>query len=504
ARVARALRSGEHIGIFGDYDADGITSTAALYRALISVIGDAKVTPFVPNREDGYGVSRRGVHHLADAGCTLMIAVDTGSNDHDAIALAQSLGMDVVILDHHEVEDGEPEGSVLVNPQLHPEGAYTELTGAGVAYLFVLALAREGFPVFHIDADDPSRILDLITLGTVTDVGALQGANRKIVRAGLDVLRRSSRTGIQAMIRHGEFNPDTLTSDRISFGLGPRLNAIGRIADPAAALRLLLTDDIEEANDLAMLLEQANHTRRLRTNDILADVAEKILRLPDWETRPFIALHAPEWESGLVGPIANKIVEKMGVPAIVMQERNGVLSGSGRSVHGVDLLELLREAEPLMTRYGGHAGAGGVTLPAENFEAWNAAILAAIAEKGHTLPQPPVVTLHAWLPEQAWRLDVARVLQQLQPFGHGNAEPIFGIEHARLIRYSTMGREKNHLKLVIGTLGREMEAILWGGAGRSHELTLATHVDLAGTLGINEWQGVERLQMVLKDFHRAD
>lgn len=504
ARASRALRVGERIGIFGDYDADGVTSTAALWRALASVIGEERVTPFVPNRDDGYGVSPRGIRFLAESGCTLMIAVDTGSNDHEAVQLARSLGMDVIILDHHEVEAAGPDGAILVNPHLHPAGAYTELTGAGVTYLFVLALAQEGFPVFRLDENDPKRILDLVTLGTVTDVGTLQGANRRIVRAGLEELRRTSRPGIQAMIRHGEFNPAKLTSDRISFGLGPRLNAIGRIADPTAALRLLLTDDVDEANDLAQTLEQANRTRRLRTDDILADVAERILRLPDWQSRPFIALHAAEWESGLVGPIANKIAEQMGVPAIVMQERNGVLSGSGRSVHGVDLLELLREAEPLMNRYGGHAGAGGVTLPAENFDAWNAAILAAIERQGHALPQPPSVTLHAWLPEVARRLDVARAIDQLQPFGRGNAEPVFGIEHARLVRYMTMGKEKTHLKLIIGTAGREMEAILWGGAARSRELALATHVDLAGTLGINEFRGIERLQMILKDFRRSD
>lgn len=504
ARTARALKDGEHIGIFGDYDADGITSAALLYRALASAAGEKRITPFVPDRADGYGVSPRGVRFLADEGSTLMIAVDCGSNDIQAVELAQSLGMDVIILDHHEINGAGPEGVILVSPKLHPQAVYSELTGAGVAWLFVLALLEAGFPIARMDADDPAQMLDLVTLGTVADVGALRGANRVIVRHGLEILRRTTRPGIQAIMRHGDFDPARITTDRISFGLGPRLNAAGRVGCSTTALELLLTDDVGIANALAMKLEQWNHTRRLRTDDILAQVAQQILALPDWQTRPFIALYGAEWDTGLAGPIASKIAERLGVPALVMHERDGVLTGSGRSVHGVNLLSLLEAAAPLMTRYGGHAGAGGVTLPLENFEAFNAAVIAAVAEQQLSLPQPPAIQLHAWLPEQAQQLEVARVLNLLQPFGHDNAEPTFGVQHARLLRYTVMGKEKQHLKLTIGTSGREMEAILWRGAGRSSELVRTTHVHLAGTLGINRFNGVERLQIVLKDFRKAE
>ena len=504
ARTSTALRNHEHIGIFGDYDADGITSTALLFRAIASVTGEDHVTAFIPSRSDGYGVSARGVRHLAEQGSTLMIAVDCGTNDTESVAVARSLGMDVIILDHHEIDGTSPDDVILVSPQLHPDGIYQELTGAGVTYLFVLALAAEGFPVFHLDDDQPERVLDLVTLGTVTDVGALRGANRVLVRQGLDVLRHSSRPGIQAIIRHGDFDPAKLTADRISFGLGPRLNAAGRVGKPEAALRLLLTTDKEEANDLAMQLEQWNHTRRLRSDDILAQVEEKILAIPDWQTRPFIALYGPDWDTGLVGPIASKIAERMGVPALVMHEHDGVLTGSGRSVHGIDLLDLLHEAKPLLTRYGGHAGAGGVTMPVANFAAFNDAIIAAVQRKGLALPQPPSIAIDAWLPEQAQRLDVARILNVLEPFGRDNVQPVFGIEKARLLRYDAMGKAREHLKLRIGTPGRELEAILWQGAHRSAELTLATHVALVGTLGINAWNGNERLQLILQDFRRID
>jgi single-stranded-DNA-specific exonuclease len=306
------------------------------------------------------------------------------------------------------------------------------------------------------------------------------------------------------MFRHGEFDPGKLTADRISFGLGPRLNAAGRVASPTTALKLLLAEDDATANDLARELERYNHTRRLRHDQMLREAVEQVQATPGWETQPFIVLYHPGWESGLVGPIASKIVEHLGRPAIVMREEDGVLHGSGRSVHGVDLVDLLNDAASLLGRYGGHAGAAGVTLPLENLDRFRQTIEEGIRRRDYALPQPPALHLDAWLPEIAQRLDVARVLECMQPFGHGNAEPMFGITDAFLIKYSTMGKEKQHLKLHIGTGQREMEAILWRGAERSQELIGARRVHLAGRLGINEFRGNQRLQLILEDFRRAD
>jgi len=503
-RVGAALEANEQIAIFGDYDADGVTSAALLYRALASVIGEDHVTAFVPDRADGYGVSERGVRHLASDGATLLIAVDSGSNDHEAVQLARSLGMDVIILDHHKIDGQPPQGAITVNPQLHPDLLYGELTGVGVSYLLVRALAMRGFRIARLDGDDERQMLDLVALGTVSDVAPLRGANRILVRHGLEVLRNTRRTGLRAMIRHGEFDPQKLNADRISFGLGPRLNAAGRVASPTAALDLLLTEDDSVANGLAQQIERHNTTRRLRTDQMLREAVGQIASMPDWETRPLIELHHPEWETGLVGPIASKIVENLGRPALVMREENGMLSGSGRSVPGVDLVALLNEAEPLLTRFGGHEGAAGVTLPRENLERFNQTIVEAVARHHLDLPRPPELRLDAWLPEIAQRLDVARTLECLEPFGQDNRVPLFGINDARLLDYTVMGRERTHLKMTIGTGQREMEAILWRGAARSHELVGARRVHLAGRLSINVFRGIERLQLTLEDFRRAD
>lgn len=498
-RADSAIRNGERIGIFGDYDADGVTATALLARALRSATAEERVVPFVPSRTDGYGVSERGMRRLADAGCSLMIAVDCGSNDIEAVELARSLGMDVIILDHHALNGTGPEGAVLVSAQLREDRAYRELTGVGIAYLFVLGLMELGHPVARLDDGDASRMLDLVALGTVADVGALSGANRVLVRHGLERLRAADRPGVRAMLRHGAMEPASITADRISFGLGPRLNAAGRVSSPDAALELLLTDDHDTADRLAMQLERWNTHRKERTDHILAEIAERILALPDWASRPFLALHGPGWDKGLVGPIAAKITERLGVPALVLHEENGVLSGSGRSVPGVNLLAALRAADGLMIRYGGHSGAAGVTLPLAHFDAFEATVTDAINAQGVSLPHPPALELHAWLPEQAQQLGIVRVLDHLEPFGQDNPIPVFGVKAARVLDIRTMGRERQHLKVSVGNRGRGLDAILWGGAHRASEIRGAGYLDLAGTLGINTWNGMQTLQLILKD-----
>ncbi len=498
-RTEQAIRRNEHIGIFGDYDADGITSATLLTRALRSAMPNGTVTPFVPDRTDGYGVSERGVRLLADAGCTLLIAVDTGTNDRQVVHLAQQVGMDVIVLDHHEV-GSNPADAILVNPKLDPANSMPELVGVGVAWFFAMGLLDRGHDIARLDGGDVSAMLDLVAIGTVADVGALHGANRLLVAHGMERLHRSERPGVRALARFSEKPLHEVTTTDISFRIGPRLNATGRVASPDKALKLMLAEDDDTANRYGVFVEQCNANRKAATDQIMREVAQKILNTPGWEQLPIVALYGEGWSTGLVGPIASKITERLGIPAIVMQQQGDVLTGSGRSVSGVNLLNIIASAEDLLTRYGGHAGAGGVTLPLANYHEFVERITAAASQPGLNLPQPPVVKLDAWLPEEAFRPSIVTDLTALEPYGHGNTYPIFGAQKARLLRYDTMGRDNVHLKLTLGTRGRELQAIMWGGAHRSSELVGATHVDVCGELGINTWQGTSTLQMIMQDF----
>ena len=498
-RTVDAIQANEHIGIFGDYDADGITSVTLLTRSLRSAMPNGQVTPFVPDRIDGYGVSERGVRLLADAGCTLMIAVDVGTNDSQMVDLAKSLGMDVLVLDHHEVSS-HPADCTIVNPKIDRQNSLPELVGVGVAWFFVMGLLDRGYDIARLDDGDVSAMLDLVAIGTVADVGSLQGANRVLVAHGLKRLHRSNRPGVRALARFSEVPLQSVTSEDISFRLAPRLNATGRVASPEKALRMMMAEDDDTANRYGHFVEQCNTNRKAQTDHIMREVAQKILHTQGWEDLPIIALHGQNWSTGLVGPIASKITERLGVPAIVMQQQGDVLTGSGRSVHGGNLLDIISEADSLLTRYGGHAGAGGVTLPLSNYRDFVDVITSAAGRPALGLPQQPVVKLDAWLPEQAFRLSIMDDLEMLAPFGTGNEMPVFGVPKARLLYVNTMGRDKTHLKLTLGTPGRELEAIMWGGAHRSGELVGATHIDVCGKLSVNTFQGKKSLQLFMEDF----
>lgn len=498
-RTTAAIDANEHIGIFGDYDADGLTSVTLLTRALRSAMPNGQITPFVPDRTDGYGVSERGVRLLAEAGCSLMIAVDTGTNDDKVIELAKSLGMDILVLDHHEVGT-HPADCIIVNPKLDPKNSIPELVGVGVAWMFAMGLLDRGYDIARLDGDDVSAMLDLVAIGTVADVGILQGPNRMLVAHGLERLHRSDRPAVRALARFSETSLSAVTSEDIGFRIGPRLNATGRVASPEKALRMMLAEDDDTANRYGHFVEQCNTNRKAQTDHITREVAQKILNTPNWESMPIVAVYNENWSTGLVGPIASKISERLGVPAIVMQRKGDFLTGSGRSVPGVDLLSIIKEADPLLTRYGGHEGAAGLTLPVENYHEFVEVLTAAASRPGLGLPQPPQVKLDAWLPEAAFRLSIIDDLEELAPFGTGNETPVFGVPAARLLYVNTMGKDRSHLKLTLGTPGRELQAIMWGGAHRSGELTGATHVDVCGKLSVNEFQGKRSLQIFMEDF----
>lgn len=502
ARVRRAFDVGERIGIFGDYDCDGITSATVLTRAFRGVLPADQVVPFVPDRADGYGVSERGVRLLHDAGCTLLVAVDTGSNDHPVVKLAQDCGMDVVILDHHAIHSTGPDDAVLINPQLNDAGVGQELTGVGVAFLFVLALQQLGYPVARLEGGDLHRLLDLVALGTVADVGVVTGLNRSLVGAGMHCLRQTDRPGIIAMLRQGQLTQDAIDTGVIGFQLAPRLNATGRVATPTTGLQLMLAERLADAEPCAMQIEAWNTERKLRTNEILREVVSQITALPAWESLPLVALYGRSWDTGLVGPIASKVAEKLGVPAIIMQDQDGRLTGSGRSVPGVNLLRILDTAADQMIRYGGHSGAAGVTLSRDAYPAWLQQLQSAARDQG-PLPHAPSITIHAWLPDAARRTDLVRALEVLEPFGRHNPQPVFGIQRARVLGVRAMGREDQHLKVTISAPEGAMDVLWFGGGSHLAELRLATTIDAAGTLAINNWQGQETLQLVAQEIRRS-
>lgn len=504
-RVETALRNREPIGIFGDYDTDGVTSSALLTRALRSASGgEQPVAVRLPRRLEGYGLSVTGVNDLAAAGVRLLIAVDCGSKDHAAVSWARQQGMDVVILDHHRLTEATPDDAIVASAQLLEDSPYRTLSAAGLAFLLATALARAGWDAGDGPGAEPHSLIDLAMIGLIGDVSALTGVNRHIVRDGLRRLRNEPRPGLRAMGEIGGIDLARIVSTDVAFQISPRLNAPGRLGDPEPAFALLATDDPGKAGQLAKGVEQANQQRKVLQDRILREIEESLLKNPGQLERRVLIFHGPGWASGIVGLAASKLADRFGRPVIVLSRDDDVAHGSARSIPGFDIAAALSDHSALLVRHGGHERAAGLALPVGNLGDLQEALDAAIARSDARPPGPPRLEIDADLPPERLRLETARLVQTLGPFGEGNPVPLFRISQAPLHEYLVMGRERQHLKMRLVTGGQPVDAILWNGAARSPELVGRRIVDVAGTLETNVWNGTTRVQVRVEDFRITD
>lgn len=497
-RIAAAVRNTETIGIFGDYDVDGTTSVATLGLALTAAGAGPRTHFRLPTRAEGYGLSGTAIDEFLEAGVDLMVALDCGSSDRGVVAYAQALGMDVVILDHHQMHDTGPEGAVVVSAYRPDGGEYRELSAAGLTWLLVDALANAGLTVAP-DERGAEAYLDLAALGLIGDVSPMTGASRTIVRAGLTQLARQPRPGIEALANAAKVDLTRASTSDIAFRITPRLNAPGRMGDPNLALDLLLAPNPIVAYELVLDLEDLNTKRKAATDEIARE-AERLLQLePGWDTRPVLVVRSPGWQAGVVGIVAARLAETYNRPAMVLVEEDGILRGSMRAPDGFDVAAALARCSPLLRSHGGHRLAGGLSLDAGYADDLVEQMTSIASDR---TPAPaPTLQLDAELQEKHLNLEIARLVRTLEPFGNGNEEPVFLLRNARLQKYDVMGPKKDHLSLTIGN-GRPVRAVFFGAAARSRELVGVRNIDLAFTLTEGEWNG-PKLDVLVKDFRAA-
>ncbi len=500
ARTAAALARQETIGVFGDYDVDGVTSTAIVVTALRRASSEDRVVSLLPERNDGYGLNSAAIHLFRQRGVSLVIAVDCGSTDFDHARQILDAGMDLIVIDHHHMTEAGPSGAITVSPRLDPSSDLQDLTAAGLAWLFVQALSGTKEGARASSAAQARDYLDLAALGTVADVAPLTGPNRVIVQAGLRLIRSGSRPGLAALLQTANQEPSGVTARTISHAIAPRLNAAGRLASPRLALDLLLAPDQRSAAAPARALEEVNIRRRQRSADVSREAYDLISRQPGWREKPVIAAASDTWEAGIVGAVASRLSEELRRPVFLFRRADGVLSGSARSVEGLDLMASLGEIDPLLERYGGHSLAAGLSLREEHLPALESHLTGILLASGVEVPAPKRLRIDANLPPALATVETARALHDLEPFGRSNEEPLLRLCGVNLIQYSTMGSERNHLKVVVDVGGNRLDAIAWRGAERSRELMARRTVDLVGRLEINAWNGRERVQMILEDF----
>ena len=498
-RILRAVDGGEPILVHGDYDVDGICSTALLTLWLRHLGG--RVTPFVPHRtRDGYDLGPAGVEAARRAGAGLIVTCDSGISAHEAVRSAGKIGIDVVVTDHHTPGPELPPAVAVVNPA-RSDCSYPNpsLAGAGVAFKLCQLLGRMRGRAF----EELLPYLDLVALATIADLVPLRGENRVLVRFGLRALAATQRPGLLALMAVTGKDPSSVDAGSVGFVLGPRLNAAGRIGDPMDALRLLVTEDRDEARVLAEVLEEANRERREEDARTLEEALGRLRATYD-PARDFgLVVEGDGWHPGVVGIVASRVVDRLHRPAVLVAVDGDSARGSARSVPSVNLYEAVRDCAPHLRRFGGHRQAAGMDLDAGEIPAFRAAFNRAVeSQLGGTAPRP-VLRADGPLPLEEATEELHHFLGYMGPFGIGNPRPTFVPRGARLSGEARVvgGR---HLKLRVSAPGGELDAIGFGLAERVSPADVGRGpVDILFHLRDNEYRGVRSLQARLVDLRPA-
>ena len=489
-RIQAAVANGEKIVIYGDYDADGITSTAVMYETLDEV--GAQVEFFIPNRfTDGYGPNLDEYQRLIDGGAQLIVTVDNGVSGAKEIEYANSRGVDVVITDHHELPEKLPEAAAIVHPK-YPGSEYAggDLSGVGVAFKTAWALTEEF----------PQEMLDLVAIGELADLVDVTGENRALITWGLKQLRQGMRPGLHQLVKLAKLNEDQLSDQDVGFGIAPRLNALGRIDDANEGVLLLTTMDDREGKEIAQEVENANQTRQQLVAKI-TDEALRQARASENTDRSTLLLLGHEWHQGVLGIVASRVVEETGKPTIVASVNDGdeIAKGSGRSHDRFDLFEALQKHRDLMTAFGGHAQACGMSFNIDQVDQLRAALEQEAKARGLAESGPIKLDLAASLSPDDVNENLYDQLQRLAPFGPGNPEPVFAIHADRINNVKTMGKQQEHLKFELRGQKNSAAVVAFGKADLAPLLLAGVPVTIAATLGINEWHGKRTAQLMLKD-----
>lgn len=490
-RIQEAIERGEQITIYGDYDADGITSTAVMYETLQAV--GANVNYYIPNRfKDGYGPNADAYQRLIEQGTQLFVTVDNGVSGKDVIDPVMAQGVDVVITDHHEMPAELPKAVAIVHPQ-YPGSDYpfAGLSGVGVAFKLAWALTDEF----------PAELLDLVAIGEIADVVSVADENRALITMGLQELRQGLRPGLHALVKQAGLNEQRLTDQDIGFGIAPRLNALGRVSDAGVGVEILTTLDEQAGTQLAAQVEAANQQRRRLVDQVMTAASEQA-QAPENQDQPVLVLLGRGWHQGILGIVASRIREQTGKPTIIATtDQDGrVAKASGRSDDRFNLFTALDAHRDLMTSFGGHPAACGLSFEVDQLAALQAALRDEAAKQKFDWHEPAPLALAAQLTPQEVDEQLYDDLQKLAPFGPDNEEPIFEFSDVHPTNVKTMGKDNNHLKFSL--LGKHADvAVVAFGWGADLQLFRAQggQVDIAAKVAINEWHGQRQVQLMLVD-----
>lgn len=496
ARITRAVDNMEKIAVYGDYDADGVTSTAMLYSYLET--RGADVIFYIPQREgEGYGMNIGAVEYLKEQGVSLIVTVDNGISSVQEVARANELGIDVVVTDHHRPQEILPDAVAVVDAYRPDDTSpYKHFSGVGIAFKLLMAL-EDG-------AGDVEDLLeaysDLAAIGTIGDIVPLTGENRTLIRAGLERLSQSDRPGVQALLENAGVAGKALTSTNVAFTLVPRINATGRMGAPERAVRLLISGYEEEVEVLSEEICADNEERR-RVEAEIAEAAFADIEAKGYMKDRVVVVDGENWHHGVIGIVASRVTERCGKPCMIISRGETEAKGSGRSIEGFSLFEAICACGDLLIKFGGHPMAAGITLKPENIEAFRKRINQYAAEH---FPQMPTqtVTLDCKLNPAALSVSMAQSLTQLEPFGNGNPQPVFGLFNMELSNVTPVGGG-GHLRLTLEKNGAVITAMRFNTKPEELPYHIGDKIDLAVQLEAREFRGQPSLTVIVRDMKFA-
>jgi single-stranded-DNA-specific exonuclease len=498
ATILKSIENKEKITIYGDYDADGLTATALLSNFLSSI--DIPVSCYIPNRlKEGYGLNREAIEKIASGGTGLIITVDCGISNGEEIAFAGSLGLKVVVTDHHQIPIGFRANCPVINP--HQGGClfpFKDLAGVGVAFFLAVAIRaslRERGWFKSKPEPDLKEYLDLVALGTVADRVPLLGQNRILVNSGLVIVASTRWPGINAMKEVANIGTSEITADDLAFRLAPRLNAPGRMGDPEIGLKMLTVRDQHVARDFALEANTMNNQRQNVEKDILEQIEGLIKTTEGFKDFKTLVFVGEGWHKGVLGIVASRLVEKYHRPALVFNIQDGTAVGSGRSIDSFNLYVALGQLSHLFERFGGHAHAAGFTLKAENLDNLKSELEALANDTFGDEDLVPTIEVDAEISFNDITHKMIREIKALSPFGEGNPEPLFCARSLKVLGSRIVG--DRHLKLRVRQEGKSFEAIGFGLAGK-YPLDGKT-INMAFSPELNRWKGYDRIQLRVID-----
>lgn len=492
-RILTALKNNEKITVYGDYDVDGITSTTVLKNFLIE--RNANVLEYIPNRlDEGYGLNKDAIKKISNEGCNLMITVDCGISAIEEVEYAKTLGIETIITDHHEPGEELPNAIAVVDAKRKDNKyPFNQLAGVGVAFKLIQAISQK----LELEEKEYLKYLDLVCVGTISDIVPLIDENRTIAKLGLKLVEATKNVGLKTLLEVSGFNK--IDSNMISFGIAPRINACGRMGHARLALKLFLTDNQNETREIANQLNQYNKQRQ----DIEKTIYEEAIELieKNEKDKEVLVLGKENWHHGVIGIVSSKITDLYFKPSILICFEENIGKGSGRSVPGFDLYEALSKCSENITRFGGHSMAIGLTIEKENFEKFKKDF-EEYAHKCNISDIIPIINIDEEVSLKDINIRDVSELKLLEPFGEANKMPLFLIRNLKIQSIRSLSEGK-HLKLSLKDDNYWIDAIGFNLGYLSEEYIIGDKVDLVGNLEINSYNGRESLQINLKDIRKS-